>query len=365
MKKNKLPIISFQTLVQNFFEKYLSVERNVKRNTVLSYRDCLKLFLDYASEHFKCNVDQLDYKVLDVEVVRSFLSWLETERKCGPRTRNQRLAAIKSFVHYVASVAPEHLERCRRIREMRQANFEHPEVEYLEEDEILALFEAIDPLTGRRNRALLLLLYNTGARVQEIVDLNIADFDPKPDVTRPTITLQGKGSKQRTLPLWTRTVDAINAWLEERNADDGPLFLNAHGRRLSRSGVTYILKTLAKKAGLSPRHARHVTPHVIRHATAMHHLQAGTDITTLAAWLGHSQLATTHGYVEITLRMKQEAVAATDTLPELSQGTYPQGDLLTWLASLGRSKSYAQKPPPPIPSFFSRGSPIHITEGRT
>ena len=365
MKKKKRPLVSLQTLVQNFFENYLSVERNAKRNTLLSYRDCLKLFLGYASDHFKRNVDELDHKVLDVDVVRSFLGWLKTERKCGPRTRNQRLAAIKSFARYVLSVAPEHLERCRRIREMRPASIEHPEVEYLEEDEILALFKAIDPVTGRRNRALLLLLYNTGARVQEIVDLDVADFDPKPDLTTPTITLQGKGRKQRTIPLWTRTVDAINAWIEERNAGDGPLFLNAHGRRLSRSGVAYILRKLAKKAELSPRHARHVTPHVIRHTTAMHHLQAGTDITTLASWLGHSQLTTTHGYVEITLRMKQEAVAATDTLPELSQGTYPKGDLLDWLGLLGRSNNYAQKPPPRTPSFFNRGSPVHITEVST
>ncbi len=360
--KNKKPIVSLQALVQNFFQKYLTVERNVKHHTVLSYRDGLMLFLRYARQHFKCSVEQLDHKVLDVEVVRSFLSWLETDRKCGPRTRNQRLAAIKSFVHYVASVAPEHLERCRRIREMRQANFEHPEVEYLEEDEVLTLLEAIDPVTGRRNRALLLLLYNTGARVQEIVDLNIADFKTDLD---PVITLQGKGDKQRTLPLWRRTVNVINAMLEERNADDGPLFLNAHGRRLSRSGIAYILRTLAKKADLTPRHARHVTPHVIRHTTAMHMLQSDNDITTIAAWLGHSQLATTHGYVEITLRMKQKAVAATGTLPELSAGTYPKGDLLTWLASLGRSNNYVQKSSPPIPSFFNRGSPVHITEGST
>ncbi|MCP4065818.1 MAG: site-specific integrase, partial [Gammaproteobacteria bacterium] len=283
MKKKKSPIVSLQTLVQNFFEKYLIVERNVKRNTVLSYRDCLKLFLRHATEYLECSVDQLDHAVLDVEVVRSFLSWLETERECGPRTRNQRLAAIKSFALYVASVAPEHLERCRAIREMRPARFEHPEIEYLDDDEVITLIKAIDPVKGRRNRALLLLLYNTGARVQEIVDLDVADFRSDPVAL---ITLQGKGRKQRTVPLWPRTVDAINAWLEERNIDGGgPLFLNAHGRRLSRSGIAHILRTLAKRAGLSPRHARHVTPHVIRHTTAMHMLQSGVDITTIASWL--------------------------------------------------------------------------------
>jgi integrase/recombinase XerD len=274
--------------------------------------------------------------------VRSFLVWLEKQRKCGARTRNHRLAAIKAFARYVASVAPEHLERCRRIRELPPARFEHPEIKYLDDDEILKLVKDIDPTVGRRDRALLLLLYNTGARVQEIVDLDVCDIRLDPI---PIVTLVGKGRKQRTCPLWTRTVDALAAWLAERGAAGEPLFLNSQGRRLSRSGIAYILQKLATHAGISPRHAGRVSPHVIRHTTAMHLLHAGVDITTIAAWLGHSQLSTTHGYVEIDLRMKQKAVAAA-ALPELNQGEYPQGDLLTWLATLGRSRRYAQSPSP-------------------
>ncbi|MCP4204303.1 MAG: site-specific integrase [bacterium] len=358
MKHGKLPVISLQRLVQDFFEKYLTVERHVSRHTVLAYRDGLKLFLRHAAERFGCTVDRLEHATLDVEVVRSFLGWLKTQRRCGARTRNQRLAAIKSFACYVASVAPEHLERCRRIREMRPARVEHPEIEYLDDDEVLTLFRAIDPITGHRDQALLLLLYNTGARVQEIVDLDISDVRRDPVAL---ITLQGKGRKQRTCPLWPRTVNAIDAWLAERDTDSGPLFLNAHHRRLSRSGVAHILRTLAQRAELCPRHAKRVTPHVIRHTTAMHLLQSGVDITTIAAWLGHSQITTTHAYVEINLRMKQKAIAVADTLPELNQGTFPQDDLLTWLAALGRSSSYVQEPPPMAPLAFSRSSPLHIT----
>jgi len=358
VKSSKPAIVTLPKLVQDFFEKHLTTERNVSPNTVLSYRDVLKLFLGHAAQRMECDVDQLDHAILDVEVVRSFLGWLETERNCCARTRNQRLAAIKTFARYVASVAPEHLERCRRIHEMASARIEQPEVEYLDEDEMLELVKAIDPATQARDRALVLLHYNTGARVQEIVDLNVCDIRLDPV---PVVTLKGKGGKQRTCPLWERTVEALQQWLKERGDAGKPLLLNAQGHRLSRSGVAYILSKLAVRAGLSPQHARRVTPHIIRHTTAMHLLRAGADITTIAAWLGHSQLGTTHGYVAIDLRMKQKALAATTALPELTQGKSPEGELLTWLDGLGRSRRYVQRPPPMPPTSLRRARQLNIT----
>ena len=360
MKSAKPAAVSLQQLVQDFFEKHLTIERNASRNTVLAYRDALRLFLGHAAQRMGCAVDQLGHEILDADAVQSFLGWLEKLRKCGPRTRNQRLAAIKAFARYVASVAPEHLERCRRIRELAPARFEQPEVEYLEDEEMVRLVKAA---TGQRDRALLLLMYNTGARVQEVVDLDVCDIRLDPV---PIVTLEGKGRKQRTCPLWDRTVEALKQWLAQRGDAGGPLFLNAQGRRLSRSGVAYILRKLSACAELSARHARRVTPHVIRHTTAMHLLHAEVDITTIAAWLGHSRLATTHGYVEIDLRMKQKALAATAaTLPELTQGKFPEGDLLTWLAGLGRSRRYAQLPPP-MSATSSRGAQqLHITDCST
>jgi integrase/recombinase XerD len=358
MKPSKTAFASLQELVQSFFEKHLTLERQASRNTVLAYRDSLKLFLCHAAERSGCTADKLDHTVLDSDVVRSFLEWLEVHRKCGARTRNHRLAAIKAFARYVASVAPEHLERCRRIRELLPARFEHPEIKYLDDDEVLQLVSAIDPAAGKRDRALLLLLYNTGARVQEIVDLDLCDIRLDPV---PIVTLEGKGRKQRTCPLWARTVEALKAWLAERGDTGEPLFLNSQGRRLSRSGVAYILRKLAAHAEISPRHATRVSPHVIRHTTAMHLLQAGVDITTIAAWLGHAQLSTTHGYIEIDLRMKQKAVAAAAALPELTHGKFPSGDLLAWLAALGRPKRYAQSQPS-IPAFpLGRGHQLRIT----
>ncbi|MGC2374004.1 MAG: tyrosine-type recombinase/integrase [Solirubrobacteraceae bacterium] len=358
MKASTPTLVSIQALVQDFFEKHLTVERHASRNTVLAYRDSLKLFLHHAAQQAGCSADKLEVAALDVDRVRSFLGWLEKERSSSARTRNHRLAAIKAFARYVGSVAPEYLERCRRIRELLPARFEHPEVKYLDDDEILKLIKGIDPVAERRDRALLLLLYNTGARVQEIVDLDVCDIHLDPV---PVVTLEGKGRKQRTCPLWARTITALQAWLAERNDTDGPLFLNVQGRRLSRSGVAYILRKLAARAAISPRHATRISPHVIRHTTAMHLLEAGVDITTIAAWLGHTDLSTTHGYVEINLRMKQKALAASAMFPELTNGHFPEDDLLTWLAALGRPRRYAQSPPPILPTSSRESRQLHIT----
>jgi integrase/recombinase XerD len=346
MKLRARPALpSLQSLVQGFFQEHLTIERNASRNTVLAYRDALKIFLAHASAACRRPVDKLDHRALDVDVVRSFMEHLSTKRRCGPRTRNQRLAAIKSFARYVASVSPEHLDRCRRVRELPRARFQHSEVMYLEEDEVLRIVNAIDPTRGRRDRALILLLYNTGARVQEVVDADVGDVHLDPVAC---VLLEGKGRKRRTCPLWPRTVDAIKLWLAERGAvkPEDPLFVNTRGARITRSGVAHVLRLLSRRAKLSPRHARRISPHVMRHTTAMHLLQAGADITTIAAWLGHAQLSTTHGYVEINLRMKQEAVAAATALPELAAGEYPSGDLLAWLVSLGRTGRYVQRPEP-------------------
>jgi len=334
---------SFQRLVQDFFVQHLAIERNASGNTIASYRDAIKLFLDYASEATGSSPDQLDHSVLALESVRGFLHWLQRERRCSACTRNHRLATLKSFARYVATVAPEHLERCRLVREIRPASVDHKEIQYLTEDEVVQLFGGFDASTppGRRDRALFLLLYNTGARVQEIVDLNVGDID-NGDI--PFVRLFGKRRKHRTCPLWSRTIDATRRMLDDRvQLDDSqPLFLGARGQRLSRSGITYLLRRAQRISGVQPRRAERLSPHVIRHTTAMHLLQSGVDITTIAAWLGHAQLATTHGYVEIDLRTKQAAIANQTAIPEACSGKYPSSELVDWLVSLGRRKGYVE-----------------------
>lgn len=355
--------VTLQALVQDFFVQHLTIERNASRHTIASYRDTMKLFLRYASGEAGCDPDQLDHTVLDLGTVRGFLHWLRNDRNCSPRTCNQRLAALKSFARYVALVAPEHLERCRRLRAVPLARFERPEVGYLTDDEVVQLIAAPDASTpaGRRDRALLLLMYNTGARVQELVDLDIGDIRYG---AVPVAQLLGKGRRHRCCPLWDRTIAAIDRMLADRSSADAnqPLLLNARGRRLSRSGVAYVLRRARDTADVHPTRTARLSPHVVRHTTAMHLLQSGVDITTIAAWLGHAHLSTTHSYVEIDLRTKQAAIAAESALPEIADAEYPSDHIVSWLERLATQPRYAQSPPIKHPKTGEYRHPLRITD---
>ncbi len=347
---------TLQSMIRAFFERHLAVERRASANTIKSYRDGLKLFLSYASAAKGCPAEQLSFDVLNARTVSGFLTWLHRERGCGASTRNQRLAVLKSFARYTAISDPRHLERSRAIRELANASTTRAEPEYLEEEEVQRLITAVRGPSQERDHALLVLLYNTGARVQEIVDLDACDIRDGPI---PFVVLRGKGGRQRSCPLWDSTLKTVQRWLATRKdaSPDAPLFVNRRGHRITRSGIAYLLSRAAEAAGLRPRHARRVSPHVIRHTTAMHLLQSGVDITTIAAWLGHAQLNTTHGYVQINLRMKHAAVSSDMAPPELSGGTYPTDELLDWLEAIGRHPVMRSRPPP----FPANASPRTIS----
>jgi integrase/recombinase XerD len=335
---------SLPSIVQAFFLRFLVGERALSPNTIRSYRDTLKLFLCFAARARACTPDALTFGDMEADLVRAFLRWGETERGYKPRTRNQRLAALKTFFRYVAMNLPEHLERCREIRELPAKRHERPEPEFLEKAEIARLFDAVDPDApqGLRNQTLLLVLYNTGARVQEVASLDVGDLRHGP---MPFVRLCGKGRKVRSCPLWTKTAQALERLISSKATPgpSAPLFLNRQGLRLSRSGIAYIVHTTAVRAGLTkPARARRVTPHVVRHTTAMHLLRAKVDITTIAAWLGHSQLSTTHGYVQVDLRMKEKALEATAT-PKLREGRYPDPGVIEWLDDLAKAPHYVQR----------------------
>lgn len=362
------PAATLTSLLQDFFTRYLPIERNLSRNTTLSYRDGVKLLLRFLCRVEGRTPDSLTCEeVLDAEEVRAYLRWLAEERGCKASTRNQRLAALKCFACYVAWRAPEHLERCRRVRAISRARTEKREPEYLDPKELSSVLQAPAPgdVAGLRDRALLTLLYNAGARVQEVCDLNVGSV--RLDEV-PCARILGKGNKERICPLWTRTVSALEAYLRCRPdaRDDSPLFLSAHGRRLSRSGVSYLLSRAGAKAGLkAPRHARRLTPHVIRHSTAMHLLEAGADLSVIASWLGHAQLSTTHGYVSINLKMKHQAVAGEALIPELRGGAFPAPNVVLWLDRLGKRARYVESHPPEPVRHATGNGQLRITRRRT
>lgn len=323
-----------------FFTAYLARVRGASPHTVQSYRDSVVLLLRFASAQEKCAVSQLDLVHLTPQRVLDFLQHLETDRQCSPATRNVRLAAIHAFFRYCAMEFPAHLAHCQRVLAVPFKRTRSRAVEYLEYDEIQAVLAAVDRSTadGRRDYALLATMFNTGARVQEIVTLCVADvrLDPPRQVR-----LFGKGRKERICPLWTQTTDLLRALLAERGREppaEDPIFRNHRGERITRFGVRYLLQKYCTRAGaLVPTlRAKRLHPHSMRHSTAVHLLRAGVDITTISHWLGHASVTTTNRYATVDLDMKRKAIEQARPT-DFAAGPAPwrtDASVLAWLEAL-------------------------------
>lgn len=329
--------------IQPFFHQYLSSQRGLSFNSILAYRDSIKLLLCFSSDFLKKAVDQLNIEELDDEVILAFLDNLEKERENCIRTRNARLAAICTFFGFIGREKPEFLNQCRKIRSIPQKRTEHKTVEYLESKEMKAVLNSVDmnSRTGTRDKALLLFLYNTGARVQEVVDIKFNDLR----LENPgQVKLLGKGKKQRACPLWPDTIDAINDYLKHRqpeNSNEEHLFLNANGESITRFGIRHITKKYAEKAAVkcSSLNNKVIGPHTFRHSTAMHLIQAGNDINMVKLWLGHANLNTTHMYVEINMEMKRKILDTCQPPCNKKKNKakkWLKPDVLKWLNELGK-----------------------------
>jgi site-specific recombinase XerD len=295
--------------------EHLVGERNLTRNTQQSYRDTLRLLLPFTSQNVHKPVDRLAVEDLSADRVRAFLQGLvEEERGCGIATRNQRLAAIHSLARYIALQSPEHILWSGQIRAIPVKKAPRPLVTYLEKKEMDALLEAPDQSTaqGRRDHAVLLFLYNTGARADEVAHVRIADLDlgQVPSRDPSSVLIRGKGNKPRRCPLWARTVNELLPLVSGR-APIEHVFLNRRGQPLTRFGVHALVERYAAAVAESmPSVAgKRVSPHTIRHTTATHLLRSGVDINTIRAWLGHVSLSTTNIYAEVDLEMKAKALA--------------------------------------------------------
>lgn len=326
----------FAALLQRFFAERLIQQQNASPRTVGAYRDTFRLLLTYAERERGKPPAKLTLGDFDAALVLDFLVHLETERHNTVRSRNARLAAVRAFAHYVALQCPPALQLAQQILAIPMKRFERPLLEYLSRDEVQAVLAAPNTSTwcGRRDRVMFALLYNTGARVSEMIGIRVADVTL---AATSSVRLQGKGRKQRTVPLWKETAAEIRHWLKYADLRaDQPLVPNRSGRAMTRTNVAERLALAITAATTQcPRLAgRRISPHSWRHTTAMHLLQAGVDITVIALWLGHESPVTTHGYVEADLAMKERAL---DTLvpPETKRKRYrPSDAVLKFLESL-------------------------------
>ena len=297
--------------IRRFLLEYAASERNLSPNTCASYRDMLVLLLPYVAKSKGAAVDTLAVADLSAEVVRSFLAHLENERQCSTATRNQRLGSIHALARFVGVHSPQHVEWCAQIRMVPIKKGVANSVTYLEKPEIDALLAAPDRSSsqGARDHALLLLLYNSGARASEAASLRIGDIDWH----ARSVRILGKGSKERRCPLWATTIEELRRLAGQR-PNDAPMFLNRRGEPVTRYGIhTMVERYVARlRATASQLRGKRISPHVIRHSTATHLLQAGVDINTIRAWLGHVSLDTTNIYAETDLATKKRALATLD-----------------------------------------------------
>lgn len=303
-------MISLSTLLQDFFHKRLLNERAASAQTIASYRDTFQLLLRFAEQRTRRTPSSLTISDIDTPMVLAFLDHLEVARGNSPRTRNLRLTAIRSFMRYASIREPASLPVAQRVLAIPSKRFDRPILGFLSREEVQALLAAPDrgTFSGRRDAVLFATLYNTGARVSEITRLNVGDILLD---RQCALHLHGKGRKERVIPLWKSTVKHIKNWLPCINSESqSPLFPNRMGSRISRSGVEHRLRVAIKTAAecCPSLVTRRISPHTLRHTTAMHLLQSGVDISVIALWLGHESVTTTHHYIEADLAMKEAAL---------------------------------------------------------
>ncbi len=305
--------------IRRFLLEHLVSERNLAHNTQSSYRDMLVLFLPFVANKIAKSIDIITVEDVRADIVRQFLLELEQKRGCSISTRNQRLASIHALARFIGEHSPEHIAWLTEVRSIPFKKTSKPSMAYLEKHEMDALLNAPNRqyLQGVRDHALLFFLYNSGARASEAAHLTIADLDLG---APPSVTLLGKGGKERRCPLWPQTVGKLAPLIAGRKPNE-PVFLNRRRQPITRFGIRALVKRSAKDASqqLHSLAVKPISTHTIRHTTAVHLLRSGVDINTIRAWLGHVSLDTTHIYAEVDLEMKAKALAQCE-IPESATG---------------------------------------------
>lgn len=327
----------FSYYVTRYFINYLDREAGFSSNTVKSYRDTFVLFFRYLEESRICKINKLKMDILSIENINGFLNWLENDRHCTINSRNQRLAAMKSFCTYVIRESPEENDLCQQVLSIRAKKVTQKSIDYLNTDAIAHLLKMPDKTSdeGIRDLALIALLYETGCRVQEIIDLKIGDISFR---WTNTVSLTGKGKKIRVVPISHQVAEIVKKYLSVslRERPEGNIFVNKLGNPLSRSGVGYILNKYSSEA----RKAKpdffpsKLHPHILRHSKAMHLLENNVNLIYIRDFLGHSSVTTTEIYARCNPELKRKYIEEAssfiiETIPDYSKTE--KDDLLLWL----------------------------------
>jgi len=328
--------IGFSALVQGFFTDRLLRQQRASSNTIAAYRDTFRLLFRFVVPRLAPSPTKIDIAKLDPRLIGEFLDHLESERGSSVRTRNMRLAVIRSFFRYVALCEPAYALLCQQIGSLPAKRYERRPVNFLDQRECEALIVAADPSTtiGRRDRTLLLVAIQTGLRVSELVHLRREDVVLGPGAH---VRCQGKGRKERCTPLRVDAASMLVSWFRGRTGrPEDPVFTTVGGRALSRDAVeALVAKYAARAANSCPSLGqKRVTPHVLRHTAAMNLLQNGVDRSVIALWLGHESIETTEMYLHADMRMKERALARTGPLAVRPKRYRPTETLLAFLEAL-------------------------------
>ena len=336
---------NFSQCLSHYFSVYLPGLRNVSQNTIYSYRDTFCLFLTFCKDFKHINLLKLNFEIFNSKLINEFMNWLEIERRNSISTLNQRLAAIRSFFRYAQCEFPQYFVAFEDILSIPFRKTEQTAVDYLPKEVLTKYLSLPDcnTISGRRDFALLCTLYDTGARVQELVDLKIKDVRLEEP---PVIKLTGKGRKTRVVPIMPNTKEVLLNYLTERNLNnsssfDMPLFVNRQNHKMTRAGIAYIVNKYAVKLEKQQDDLfSDITPHILRHSKAMHLLQANVNIIYIRDFLGHTDVKTTEIYARADTEMKRKALEKVQSLiPDKTNKSLwsDDKDLLNWLNSLGRN----------------------------
>lgn len=321
MKQSDKELIGYW--LRKYLTEYLPILRTLSRNTIASYRDALRQLLEYVIDR-GLSPDMLRIEELTPDLVVGFLHHIEQAKNCSIQTRNLRLSAIHSFASYISTSEPQYLYWYTKLKNIpikrsslkEQDGKAIPKIVYLEKDEIKTLLSMPDKTTsqGARDYALLMFLYNSGARATEAVNLRIQDIAIGNGVQPSLVAIRGKGNKTRVCPLWDSTVKLLQPYM--KRSSEEPVFLNRYGNPITRFGIYELVSRYAAKAAevMPSIGEKNISPHTIRHSTASHLLEAGVDINTIRSWLGHVSVNTTNIYAEVNIRMKAKALKTCEVL---------------------------------------------------